>query len=187
MRIFAFILLLSSLILSGQNNTKKKSSKPRKITCYLPSGDKCPEEKVGINMLETNKNFAQKGTTWFTYPTKEFSKYKCFVVLKSFTKIPLYITPIDHDDYTKDDIILIMNNLDYSYYFGSTNIGFKSDLKELIDNKKLTDILLIERLGHPSQSKESYQNGRYLKYMDYDQYKIRIWLINGYAYSYDEL
>lgn len=186
MKIIPFILLFISLHTYGQTKNKKSNS-PQKISCYLPSGEKCPDDKVGINMFTTNRNFESKSRTWFATPNQGRFKFKCSVVFKSFTKTPLYITPNEHEIYTKEDIDEIMNDLSYSYYFGVNNSGFKADLKKYIVEKKLTDIFLLETIGKPSRSKESYTNGKEVRFMEYDEFGVRIWLINGYAYSYDEI
>ncbi|WP_300669424.1 hypothetical protein [Soonwooa sp.] len=180
------LLLLSISVCSLGIAQKKKSSAPakaNKINCYLPSGDKCPSDKVGINILETNKYFAPKDRAWMGYSKNK--DYSGTVVLKSLTTDPLYVVVHDNKEKTPEEIKNYIDNVDLSSYFGSYNSGLKMDLKRMIKEKSLTDLYLLDTLGSPSKTYESFYNGKTVSVMDYSFKRIKIYLVNSVAVGFD--
>lgn len=76
MKIKLLLFILLSTLFCGQ---KKKNivakKKLQKISCYLPSGEKCPFSMIGINMDETNKYFEPQKRTYFEFPSGGPYKY----------------------------------------------------------------------------------------------------------------
>ena len=164
-----------------------KSNLPTKINCYLPSGEKCPLEKTGINMNETSKFFEPKKRTWFTWYNGYYKDiYKGTVVLKAFTREPLYIVFDDKNEHTSQEVKDLIEKADYDFYFGEYNSGLKMDLQKFIKAKTITDTFLLETLGSPTKSYESYYNGKTVMVMDYSYLRIKIYLLNSIAFAYDE-
>ncbi len=152
--------------------------------CYLPSGDKCPKEKnIGKNMLDLNKKFEQKSRTYFLFPAGT----SAFVVFKSFSKEPLYILTNKKTHSSKEEIKEMIENVDYQYYFGDYNSGLKMDLKKFIQNKSLTDLFILDTMGSPNESKETFRDGKSLRYMEFNKFGIRIYFSNSIAIAYDEI
>lgn len=185
------IILISifSLSFGQKKKTHTKQVNSYKINCYLPTGEKCPNEKLGKNMYETDKYFEPKKRTWFSY-SKEGKYRGIYVVFKSFTREPLYIHPNDGAEYTPEEIKEIINEIDYSYYFGNYYKGYPPsglymDIEKYINEKTLIDSFVLDTLGSPSDYGESYTNGRSTKYYYYSQYKVKIWFANGLAVGYD--
>ncbi|AQX52565.1 hypothetical protein CMT42_15255 [Elizabethkingia anophelis] len=186
--IVLFFISIFSLFFGQKAKTIVKKN-TAKINCFLPNGEKCPQEKLGQNMYETNINFEPKRRTWFSYP-KEGRYKNVFVVFKSLTKDPLYVHPYKGEEYTPEEIKEIINETDYSYYFGDYYKGYPPsglymDIEKFINEKTLIDSFVLDTLGSPSDYGESYTKGRSTKYYYYSQYKVKIWFVNGLAVGYD--
>lgn len=178
-KVFLFLFMAASIISFSQ----KKTAEIAKINCYLPTGEKCPPSKVGINMSETNKFFEPKKRTWFA----SVKGYGAFVVFKSLTKEPLYINAYDGKSYNPEEIKSFISKVDYSDYFGYYNTGLKYDIKKMINNKTLTDTFLIESFGSPTRTYESFINGKTVNVLEYQGYGLKIYLIDSIAVAYDSV
>ncbi|CAI9680435.1 hypothetical protein HZQ11_12375 [Elizabethkingia anophelis] len=184
-KIIIFLLLGFFCYSFGQKKIANKQTKPSKISCYLPNGDKCPANIVGINIYETTKYFEPRNRAWLA-STKN-KDYKCLIIYKSFTKEPLFVHTFDKQEHSAEEIINMINDTEFKYYFGDYNSGLKMDLQKYIDNRTLTDIFILDTLGSPTFSKESYQNGKSIRFMEYQGYGVRIWFSNSIGIGYDEL
>lgn len=61
------------------------------------------------------------------------------------------------------------------------------DLKKFIEKKTLTDLFVLETMGSPDESKESFRNGQSIRFMEYKRFGIRIYFIDSIAFTYDEI
>lgn len=153
--------------------------------CYMPNGDKCPTNlNKGKTKADVDKNFELYGRT-FSDNIKINDRYVS-LVYKSLSKDLLYVDAPKGIILTKEKIDELSQNIDESFYWKKPYSGMVYDIKYMIKHRILDSKFVIDNLGSPSQSGESYRNNKSLLYLDYKSYGFKLWFLNDICIAIDE-
>lgn len=146
---------------------------------YLPNGEMYSGNAKTVGELE---NELSKGLPTYSYicSGEEFNNKIVVVTFKLFTNDPLYI-------FTEDKSLIdkAIKSFNLEKFFNS--FDFTNELDKHIENKDLSDLILVQTLGKPSSITESNLNRRKVSLWTYTEKSIQLTLFEGILVGYTKI
>ena len=163
MKIF-FILIFSSITIAQQVNV------------YLPNGT--------MKKFPPNTTFGEIEKTF--EPMQRITSYYCEcgeitqVCYKFFTKEPLFIITKKPECIKK-----CLKSFNFKKFMRSLLVEI--DIKRYMEEKTLTDLYILETLGHPDDLKKDVTGANEYELWFYNDYNLVLKILNGYVIGFMRL